>query len=510
MSIPRLGARGRAVVVLAASLLATARPASAQPPTPTLLSVTADAGMVTLTWTRAWDLRTRYRAEAGSRPGSSDLATGILLFGETGWAVGNVPAGTYYVRIRAELLGDVSAPSNELVVTVPGCPPPVPPHLQAEAHGQTVIIQWTFGQNPVGCWPTALSLEAGSAPGASDVLSLPVPDFNVTQRTFSSVPFGTYFVRARVVHPGFAPVATNEVQLNIGCLPPPSILNPTVQTVGNAARFSWWYASAPGADFTVFLEAGSQPGAADIATIAIPWDAADGFNVAGAAGSFFTRLRAVNACGATVSEEVPVTLTAECVAPEPIPFIDAWMFIGANRLTVNWDSPTSGGLVLAYQVRVGSSPGEADIGQRTVDGRYATFPTFYESFPTTASRAHVRVMPVNACGAAPRAADAHASVVPCNNPPAPRYMSAQVTGNSVTLWWSGTGELESPYPTYAEIGRSPGGSDVLVSPDTYSYGVPTVTTTLSPGRYYARARRRGASGCNEVSNASREVTFVVP
>ena len=89
-------------------------------------------------------------------------------------------------------------------------------------------------------------------------------------------------------------------------------------------------------------------------------------------------------------------------------------------------------------------------------------------------------------------------------------MSAQVNGSAVTLWWSGTGELESAYPTFAEIGRSPGASDVLVSPDTYSYGVPTFTTTLPSGRYYARARRRGISGCPEVSNASREVTFVVP
>jgi hypothetical protein len=407
------------------------------------------------------------------------------------------------------LESQVSPPSSEAVVTVTGCAaPPAPPTLEGNVYGQRVVLRWTFPTDPVGCSPNSFRLEAGRSPGARDILDMDVPDWHLTLRQFASVPFGSYYVRVRVARFGVPSGPSNEVRLDVGCLPPPAILNPRAEVVGNAVRYSWGYSPGPAADFTLTLEAGSTHGASNIATLPVPPDASRGFNVAGAAGSFFTRLRATNGCGSTVSPEVPVTLTAECVAPDPIGFIDASMTNGTNAFNVYWDPPATGGLVLAYDVEVGSSPGLSDLARRRVDGRYLTFVQFYETFLTGATRAYARVMPVNACGSGP-AAEVHANAGACQNPPAPRYASAQVAGNRVTLWWAGTSELEPGARTYVEIGSRPGAADVLVSPLIPSYGVPEFSTTLPRGRYYARARRTPFV-CEEVSNASPEVTFVIP
>lgn len=509
-SIPRRRGAHVTTLLVCMALTAHASTASAQPPTPTLRSLTATGRVVNFTWDRAADLRTTYRADAGSAPGLSDLAQGVVLMGFEGGWVTDVPPGTYFVRVRAELLGEISAPSNEMSVTVDRCPSPVPSTLSGESVGQTAVVQWTFGQNPVGCYATALRLEAGTAPGLANLLSMDVPDFNITQRTFNSVPFGTYYVRAQVFHPGFGWVPTNEVALTFSCLAPPALSNLRATTVGNAARLAWDVGFVRTSDYQLVLEAGTQAGAADIGAVPVVASSNGGFNVAGAAGRYYTRLRATNSCGATVSNELPLTLTDECIAPAPLSFVDASMISGANTVNVQWSPADTGGLVLRYEMQVGTSPGAADIATRVVDGRASVpFSLFYESFSTTAQRTHARVLPVNHCGPAPRASEVYATVGVCRNPHAPRLFGPQVTGGSVTLRWSGTGELEQLLRTYVEVGSSFGASDVAVSPEVSSYGNPQFTTTLPPGRYYARARNV-MSGCSDPSNPSNEIVFDVP
>lgn len=500
----------RAVFALLVSMVlwAHAVPAQAAPPTPTLRSLTATGRVVNFTWDRAADLRTTYRADAGSAPGLSDLAQGVALMGFEGGWVTDVPPGTYFVRIRAELLGELSGTSNEMQVTVEGCPTPVPTTLSATTAGQTAVVQWTFGQNPVGCYATALRLEAGTAPGLANLLSMDVPDPYVTQRMFDSVPFGTYYVRAHAFHPGFGWVPTNEVALTVSCLAPPPLSNLRATTVGNAARIAWDLGFVPSSDFQLALEAGSQSGAADLGAIPVSAASNGGFNVAGAAGRYYTRLRATNSCGATVSNELQLTLTDECVLPDPISSIDAWMYTGANAVNVAWSPPETGGLVLGYDMRVGTAPGAADLAARVVDGR-ATPYVFYESVATTATRTFARVVPFNHCGPAPRTSEVTATVGACRNPPIARLFDAQVTGQDVTFRWSGTGELETIYDTFVEVGSSFGAADVAVTPRIGSYGNPQSTIALPPGRYYARARRVIA-GCAELSNPSNEIVFEVP
>ena len=402
-------ALGAMVVIVTLDAFAFVRPAHAQPTAPENFSATAQGVMVTLTWAQNNDFRRTYILEAGSGPGLTDIASFPVPFAGVSWYnLNNVPNGTYYVRLRAVLFSQLSAPSNEVMVTVTGCAePPAPLALEGNVYGQLVVVQWRFPAWPPGCFPSSLRLQAGSSPGASDVLDMNVPDWNITQRQFESVPFGTYYVRVLVDRHGVPGGPSNEVRLDVGCSPPPQILNPRAEVVGNAARYFWGYSNSQTTDFNLVLEAGAAPGGAEVAAVPVPFRALTGFNVEGVAGTYYTRLRATNACGSTVSPEVPVTLTAECVAPDPIPFIDASMTNGSNTLNVMWDVPQGGGLIMAYEVEVGSSPGSADLARRTVDGRYgmAFGFGFHETFSNlSATRAHLRVMPVNACGAAPRVA----------------------------------------------------------------------------------------------------------
>ena len=295
------------------------------------------------------------------------------------------------------------------------------------------------------------------------------------------MPFGTYFVRARLARNGVIGAVSNEVELRVVCTPPPELTNARVEVLGNVARFTWQVPFVPTADYQLTLEAGSQPGAADLASIVVPQGANGGFSVPGPPGTYYTRLRATNSCGSTVSAELPVTLEA-CVPPDPIPFIDASMVNGSNAVNLFWEPASTGGLVTTYEVEVGSSPGSADLGRRTVDGRYAPGNLFFQTFSGVASpRAYATVMPVNSCGAAPRPAEAHANTGSCQNPPAPRYTWAQVSGNSVLLWWNGTSEYESITRTFVEIGTQPGAANVLTSPQIGWARVPDVHHDLAAG-----------------------------
>lgn len=92
----------------------------AEPQAPVLAPAVVAGNTVTLSWTlpAASTAVTGYRLEAGSQPGLADILTSSLSPTPSFGAAG-VPAGRYYVRIRALNDNGVSAPSNEAVVDVP-------------------------------------------------------------------------------------------------------------------------------------------------------------------------------------------------------------------------------------------------------------------------------------------------------------------------------------------------------------------------------------------------------
>ena len=94
---------------------------SRSPAPPRSLTVESVAGSaVSLTWSGSYgnDYETTFILEAGSRPAVTDLASVDLASPLWSAGVPNVPAGSYYVRVRGKNACGVSAPSNEVLVVV--------------------------------------------------------------------------------------------------------------------------------------------------------------------------------------------------------------------------------------------------------------------------------------------------------------------------------------------------------------------------------------------------------
>jgi hypothetical protein len=164
------------------SALALATPALAQSSAPQNLTSSVNGTTVVLNWTGSPG---SYLVEAALTPGGAVIAS--LPVNGTTLTVPNVPAGTYYVRVR----GQGGAASNEVVVSVTGgCPaPPQPPMLIVRSVGTQATVIWGSSG---GCAPTTYTLFAGSAPGLSNVTIVNAGP----QLTLGAVaPPGVYYVR---------------------------------------------------------------------------------------------------------------------------------------------------------------------------------------------------------------------------------------------------------------------------------------------------------------------------
>jgi len=179
----------RSSIAVALNVL-LASSALAQVAAPQNLTNVVNGTTVTLTWTAPAGGVTGYVVEASVVPGGPLVAS--LAVGGTTLVVPNVPPGVYFVRVRALNGGAQSAPSNETTVSVTGtgCPaPPLPPQVIVRATGLNVSLSWGSSG---GCAPTSFVLQAGSAPGLSNIAQVNAGG----QLGLSAVaPAGTYFIR---------------------------------------------------------------------------------------------------------------------------------------------------------------------------------------------------------------------------------------------------------------------------------------------------------------------------
>jgi Tol biopolymer transport system component len=165
------------------------------PGAPVGLTVSVTQSSVTLMWLPpASGAASSYVIEAGSAPGLRDLANFSTGTAATTFMATNVPAGTYFLRVRAANFGGSGPPSNEVavvVVTIACSLPGAPSGLTRSVVGSTVMLNWTAGTGA-----TSYILEVGSAASGTDIrvtdLSLPA-----TTLTSTGVGAGTYFVRLR-------------------------------------------------------------------------------------------------------------------------------------------------------------------------------------------------------------------------------------------------------------------------------------------------------------------------
>ena len=130
-----------------------------------------------------------YVLVAGLTPAFAVPFATLSLGADTTHAVSGVPAGTYFVRVLAQNASGLSAPSNEVMVSVAGLSAPGAPTLNpAIVSGATVSLSWTAGP---GGPPTGYTLTASTTPGGVPVATVPMTG---TSASFTNVPRGEYYV----------------------------------------------------------------------------------------------------------------------------------------------------------------------------------------------------------------------------------------------------------------------------------------------------------------------------
>ena len=145
---------------------------------------------------------------AALTPGGTPVAQYETASSATSFSI-TAPAGTFYLRVQAKNAFGASAPSAELRVDVQPQAPNPPLATIASVSGRAVHIEW---QAPPLGWPaTSYRLEAGTAPGLTNIGTLPV---NGTAFD-APVPPGRYYVRVRAVNAYGAGVAGDEVVIDV-------------------------------------------------------------------------------------------------------------------------------------------------------------------------------------------------------------------------------------------------------------------------------------------------------
>lgn len=265
----------------------------APPSPPTTVGATALDGVVTLRWSppALGGRPEAYLLDAGVTPGGTEVAAGVPLSG-LAQSFGNVPPGTYYLRLRAANAHGVSRATGDVMVVVGaascGAPLDPPSDLVASVVGSRVTLSWTPAS---GAAVASYRVEAGTTPGATAV-QIAVGG-NESSYATDAAP-GSYFVRVRALGACGDSAPSNEVQVlagGVGAAPqPPVNLAATV----NAGTVTVAWDPSPGAVGYV-VEAGSAPGTSNLASVAVPGSTFLAAGVPG--GAYFLRVRAGSGAG---------------------------------------------------------------------------------------------------------------------------------------------------------------------------------------------------------------------
>jgi hypothetical protein len=228
---------------------------------------------------------------------------------------------------------------------------------------ETGQVQLTWGQPVSGAQVIDYVLYAGSAAGASNLLTWVVFGGATEFTTAGPVPDGDYYVRVHGRNRSGLGPPSNEVLLRLGAqasTPPgaPGVL--VAQVEGLRVNLTW--DAAPGAT-SYLLEIGVAPGA--------PFTRRNiggltAFGVTAPAGGYYLRVRGINAAGeGQASNEVFVQTEGTLELPGVPAGLSA--SVSGRDVTITWSAPSTGGPVDDYIVQAGLTRQRADTSLTSVE-----------------------------------------------------------------------------------------------------------------------------------------------
>jgi uncharacterized repeat protein (TIGR03803 family) len=186
------------------------------PAVPTGLATSASGSTVTITWQTpvVGCLPTSYILQAGSTPGSSNLANFSTGSAATSFSASGVGAGNYYIRVIAANAAGTSGPSPDVLLVVGGggcsAPPGASPGLSVSVSASTITFAWLVAPGS----PTGYILQFGSSSGGSNLAVINTG--NALSYTVTGVPDGAYYVRLLATNACGNGPASNEVVATVG------------------------------------------------------------------------------------------------------------------------------------------------------------------------------------------------------------------------------------------------------------------------------------------------------
>ena len=172
--------------------------------------------------------------------------------------------------------------------------PGSPLGLGSTVSGSTVTITWSAPAS--GGAPTGYQLQAGTAPGLTNITAITV---NGTALVVPGVPNGAYYVRVVAGNAAGVSAPTADHLIRVGPEPPgaPRSLSATAGA-GGTVSITWLPPSSGGAPSHYVLLAGYTPGAS---TFQIPVNGTALASAGIPAATYFVRVVAVNAAGVSAS-----------------------------------------------------------------------------------------------------------------------------------------------------------------------------------------------------------------
>ncbi|MCX6553136.1 MAG: M12 family metallo-peptidase [Acidobacteria bacterium] len=302
------------------------------------------------------------------RPGAASDSGAVVSRPWSCWAMASVPASVFSNIVRAPACESVSTAAGTLRLEspigaramAPAAVPGAPVTLVASVAGRTVTLTWG---PPAGASPTSYVLEAGSAPGLSDLVNTDTGSATPALVATDVAP-GTYYVRVRARNAGGIGPVSNEVVVAVrGECPgvPGAPTGLTVTVAGSSVVLNWQAPSGACTPGYYVIEAGSASGLSNLALFSTG-NAATTFAATGvASGRYFVRIRSGSQAGiSAASNEVNFTAGAPPCTLAPSPPMDLSRTVSGTTVRLTWNASTWGNPT-SYVVEAGSSQGLSDI-----------------------------------------------------------------------------------------------------------------------------------------------------